>query len=882
MKQNDPTYGVRTRWRASLRLASLGAAVALAAGVSAQELFHESFTGGASTTGFTVQQVEGSCTWAYNNPGARTISGAGFDADFAIFDSDFCGSSGGNASAYLISPVFDASSGSNLLLSFGQAFRYYSGTTATVEVWDGTIWNNVYTHGNTSLGYPNPAVTESINITAAAGGSATAQVRFFYEGDWTYYWALDEISVSAVACLFPADLAVSAITTDGGTVSWTDNGSSAYYWAVTTGDEPDGTNELATGDGSNTTITGLNSGAAYTVFVRADCNGNLSPWSPGVNFATAITNDDCSGAIALTVNTDLLCGTTTPGTVLGATASGLASTCGGTADDDVWFSFTATGPTHQISLINFAGSTSDMYMALWSGACGNLVQVPNTCSDPEAYIVNGLAAGTTYYLQVYSWTSTPGQTSTFNVCVGTPPPPPANDDCTGAFALTVNPNHDCGTVTSGTVTSATPSNVASSCFGTADDDVWFSFTATDTLHRISLINITGSTSDMYMALWEGDCNNLVLVPNSCSDPQTMDIGGLTVGTQYYLQVYTWTSTTGQTSVFDVCVGTEPFCQPPADMDIENLMPPTAEVTWTDNPDAMEYQWELRVSGAAGSGPAGLVDSGVITDSPLMLNGILADSLYFVYVRSICSVGDTSSWSEGEDIFYGYCTTVDFLVDVEPICNVTFADINNDSPSTVNGSPALEDFTAIHATVEQGDSYTISATGNTAGPYTTYINAFFDWDQDTEFETMVELGSITGSVCDTVISATVNVPADAVLGTTRMRVVKNYNSSPTDPCDQYNFGQAEDYSVDVTIGTGIRQAAASNLVLVPNPANDLIALRNTNGKATQARIFDLVGNLVMTTHRLDAINIANLAPGAYILNAQDINGNNLAHLRFVKQ
>ena len=148
--------------------------------------------------------------------------------------------------------------------------------------------------------------------------------------------------------------------------------------------------------------------------------------------------------------------------------------------------------------------------------------------------------------------------------------------------------------------------------------------------------------------------------------------------------------------------------------------------------------------------------------------------------------------------------------------------------------------------------------------------------------MVELGSITGSVCDTVISATVNVPADAVLGTTRMRVVKNYNSSPTDPCDQYNFGQAEDYSVDVTIGTGIRQAAASNLVLVPNPANDLIALRNTNGKATQARIFDLVGNLVMTTHRLDAINIANLAPGAYILNAQDANGNNLAHLRFVKQ
>lgn len=724
-----------------------GAFALMTLGASAQVIFNESFTGGASSEGFTVMQAAGTCTWTFNNPGARTITGAGFDADFAIFDSDACGSDADSSAADLNSPVFDASGPGNYILSFDQQYRHIAPTIANVQVWDGAQWTTVYDVTGANVGFPNPAVSHSIDITAATGGSTTAQVRFHYGGDWRWWWALDNIRLETVACAPPTDLAVSNVTTSSATVSWTDNGSAGYQWAVTTGATPNGSNEVAQGDGNDMNITGLNTGTSYTVFVRADCgDGNFSNWSSGVNFVTAISNDECTGAIALTVNPDYNCGATTPGTVIGATDSGIDSECGGTADDDVWFTFTATA----------------------------------------------------------------------------------------------------------------------------------------TQHRISLINITGSTSDMYMALWTGACNNLQLVPGSCSDPQTMDIDGLTAGTQYFLQVYTWTSTPMQTSVFDVCVGTEPFCQPPSDVDLDSVNAGTAVVSWDDNPNAMEYQWELRVSGDPGSGPTGLVDSGVIADSPLTLNGILPNSLYVVYVRSICSVGDTSSWSDGEEIFEGYCNTIDFTAAVEPICNVTFAGIDNDSPPDVDGSPAWEDFTALHATVERGGSYTISATGNTAGPYTTYINAFFDWDQDQVFETMVELGSITDSDCETPVSATVEVPANAVLGTTRMRVVKNFNTAPADPCDDYSFGQAEDYSVDVTMGSGIREAASDGLALWPNPAHDRLMLRNPNGKAAQARIFDLVGNLVMKVHRLDAINIAGLAPGVYILKAQDVQGNNLAHLRFVKQ
>ena len=166
--------------------------------------------------------------------------------------------------------------------------------------------------------------------------------------------------------------------------------------------------------------------------------------------------------------------------------------------------------------------------------------------------VTGLAVGDTVMVRIYNYYFGPEDIRTFHPWVGGGG---TSDEASGAvliserdvYAVEFNTNN---------ATQSLPSNGCGVIGDSPDDDVWFSFTATDTLHRISLINFTGSTSDMYMALWSGDCGNLTLVPGSCSDPQTLNIGGLTVGTTYYLQVYTWTSTPNQSSAFDVCVGTD--------------------------------------------------------------------------------------------------------------------------------------------------------------------------------------------------------------------------------------------------------------------------------------------------------------------------------------
>jgi hypothetical protein len=116
----------------------------------------------------------------------------------------------------------------------------------------------------------------------------------------------------------------------------------------------------------------------------------------------------------------------------------------------------------------------------------------------------------------------------------------------------------------------------------------------------------------------------------------------------------------------------------------------------------------------------------------------------------------------------------------------------------------------------------------------------------------------------------------------MRVVNSKGGYATDPCASYMNGQGEDYTVHVDMSIGIAGSTANGIALMPNPANDRITLTNPNGKATQAMVYEMVGNLVLKTATVEAINITSLNTGSYILVAQNSAGENLAHLRFVKQ
>jgi hypothetical protein len=298
---------------------------------------------------------------------------------------------------------------------------------------------------------------------------------------------------------------------------------------------------------------------------NSSCGTNTSIRTRSVQCGTppaTPANDECSGAISLTSNPTCV---TTGGSILGATASSQAiGGCSGTPDDDVWFSFVATATTHNISLTSVAGSTTDLYHNVYSGSCAS----PGTaisCSDPNNSTVSGLTIGNTYYIRVYSYTSTSGQTTTFNICVTGCTSAASNDECSGAIALTMNAYGSCASTSAGNVSCATASGTAAgSCFGTPDDDIWYSFVATASSHSITLT--AASSFDAYMQLYSGTCGALSSI--ACSDANTFNASGLTIGNTYYIRAYSYSATVPSNGSITMCISAPASC--PSNMGSGNV------------------------------------------------------------------------------------------------------------------------------------------------------------------------------------------------------------------------------------------------------------------------------------------------------------------------
>ncbi len=127
-----------------------------------------------------------------------------------------------------------------------------------------------------------------------------------------------------------------------------------------------------------------------------------------------------------------------------------------------------------------------------------------------------------------------------------------------------------------------------------------------------------------------------------------------------------------------------------------------------------------------------------------------------------------------------------------ISNVTFQEINNTTGPDPNG---YGDYTSMVGTVAPGNSYDISIEVTVDGTWEEYTKVWVDWNQNWDFTDPGEeydFGSFAGTY---VFTGPIAVPADAVPGTTRMRVAERWNQAPG-PCDEATYGEAEDYTLQV--------------------------------------------------------------------------------------
>lgn len=398
----------------------------------------------------------------------------------------------------------------------------------------------------------------------AGHGEACNTTGFGQSEDYTL------IVTAPPACAGPAPVSLTDANPYDITVGWTSsvsNPSEYEYELRTSGAAGSGAAGLinsGTSTGLSNMFNQLAPDTDYTFYIRSNCGaGSFSDW---ISFAVSTipvppANDECSGAISLTVNPDYMCAVTTAGTTVSATQSMEATPCYGNPDDDVWYSFVATGDTHMVSLSNVVaidGASTDLYFQVLSGACDALESV--YCSDANTSVIEELTPGDTYYVRVYSYYTSH---NTFSICIGTDPGPPANDDCQGAIALTVNPDLNCAVKTSGTTVGAGESMGEAPCYGNSDDDVWFSFVATGESQVISLSDVSvveGWSTDMYFQVLSGTCDGMDSM--LCSDNDANTVSGLTIGDTYFVRVYSYYGDSRQN--FKICVGSMP--PPPANDD----------------------------------------------------------------------------------------------------------------------------------------------------------------------------------------------------------------------------------------------------------------------------------------------------------------------------
>jgi len=236
--------------------------------------------------------------WTYShNPISGFYSGATFrfysataSNGFMFFMSDSTVDDGKAENADLKSPAIDCSGKSYVFLEFDEEFATNGTATGTVFVsTDGTNWNQVYI--TTQNSETNPAHT-IVDITTYAANQATVYLKFNWQGNWDYFWALDDIklvvppandvsidNINISDYLSPGSYTVSGtLTNHGGTtlqgldISYTINGGAAVSQTL----NGLGIVPLSSGNFSFTTQASLTNYQSYNIAVTgASPNGGV-------------------------------------------------------------------------------------------------------------------------------------------------------------------------------------------------------------------------------------------------------------------------------------------------------------------------------------------------------------------------------------------------------------------------------------------------------------------------------------------------------------------------------------------------------------------------------------------------------------------------------
>ena len=202
----------------------------------------------------------------------------------------------------------------------------------------------------------------------------------------------------------------------------------------------------------------------------------------------------------------------------------------------------------------------------------------------------------------------------------------------------------------------------------------------------------------------------------------------------------------------------------------------------------------------------IISSEIVLINEYKTDDLDAETAYFWRVKAAnnCNESTFSTAFTFTTVLPTYCesTFTDEAGGSEHIQNFTYNTINNSSGNDL--FDGYQDFTAINTNVFRDQTRDVSVTFDTFG-YQSHCYVFVDWNQDFIFDKSTErydLGTKTEDIATATLS--IKVPLDAKFGTTRMRVIIEYDDATRGfgdgSCDGDHlteWGETEDYSITVS-------------------------------------------------------------------------------------
>ncbi len=201
-----------------------------------------------------------------------------------------------------------------------------------------------------------------------------------------------------------------------------------------------------------------------------------------------------------------------------------------------------------------------------------------------------------------------------------------------------------------------------------------------------------------------------------------------------------------------------------------------------------------------------------TGTSVNITGLNKGTTYYFAVYEYNSVDNCYNTTEltGNATTTGvsYCASQGNSVNDEWLNQVVIGTINYTSGA--NGG--YGDFTSMSTDLPLGGSETITLYPAWSGTvYDEGYSVWIDFNKDGDFDDTGEQVFTATQSQNTSVSGTVNIPSTVEPGETVMRIIMQYNQIPASSCGTYNYGETEDYTVNIVNG-GYTQSPSAPLNL----------------------------------------------------------------------